>query len=348
MLSRPSSLSRRLPQLFAGALAICWLAPASGLAEEVLVDGIAAQVGTEIVLLSEVHALAKPVEDRMRAAGAPETQVKAMHADALERLIEAKLVEGVVRRLELEATDSEIDAAVRGIAQDNGISIEQLQRSVTDHGLDIEEYRGKIKSEIERSKVLNAMVRSRVRVEPTEVEALFQERYGEQRDGGEQVHLRHIMVGFGNDSTRTPQIACTIARDAERKIKGGEINFPDMARRVTDMSPEKAGDLGWLHADDMAAWMRDAVNKMQPGDVSDVIETSFGCNLLQLVERRSHKAVDLASVEQELIAELSGQRMEQEYITWLDTLAKQTYVSRKGLYSESQRIEAITGGDGEQ
>jgi peptidyl-prolyl cis-trans isomerase SurA len=324
------------------------LAPGRAGAEEVLVDGIAAQVGTEIVLLSEVQALAKPVEDRMRAAGAPATQVQAMHADALERLIEAKLVEGVVRRLELEATDAEIDAAVSGIAQDNGLTLEQLQRSVADHGLDIEEYRGKIKSEIERSKVLNAMVRSRVRVEPSEVEALFEERYGEQHTGGEQVHLRHIMVGFGGTTVRTPQSACVIAREAERKIKGGEINFADMARRVTDMSPEKAGDLGWLHADDMAAWMRKAIEGMQPGDVSDVIETGFGCNLLQLVERRSHRAVTIEDVEQQLIGELSGQKMEQEYIAWLDTIAQQTYVSRKGLYSETQRIEAITGGDKEQ
>jgi len=336
-----------LAPLLGAVLLLLGSGPASA-AEEVLVDGIAAQVGTEIVLLSEVQALAKPVEDRMRAAGAPENQIQAMHADALERLIESKLVEAVVRRLELDATDAEIDTAVMGIAQDNGLTIDQLQRSVADHGLDIEEYRLKIKSEIERSKVLNAMVRSRVRVEPSEIEGLYQERYGEQREGGEEVHLRHIMVGFGGNSMRTPESACVIAREAERKIKGGEINFPDMARRATDMNPERAGELGWLHMDDMAMWMRKGIADLQPGDVSEVIETPFGCNLLQLVERRANRVIGFDEVEQELVAELSGQKMEQEYITWLDTIAKQTYVSRKGLYSETKRIEAITGGDEER
>ena len=36
--------------------------------------------------------------------------------------------------------------------------------------------------------------------------------------------------------------------------------------------------------------------------------------------------------------------MEKEYINWLDTLRKQTFISRKGLYSETGRIEEITGG----
>ena len=43
--------------------------PAS--AAEQLVEGIAAQVGDEIVLASEVMEIAASVEQRMRAAGAP-------------------------------------------------------------------------------------------------------------------------------------------------------------------------------------------------------------------------------------------------------------------------------------
>ena len=49
-----------------GALALA--IPASG---EELVDGIAAQVGSEIVLISEVRQLSDPVVQNMRAAGAP-------------------------------------------------------------------------------------------------------------------------------------------------------------------------------------------------------------------------------------------------------------------------------------
>jgi peptidyl-prolyl cis-trans isomerase SurA len=311
--------------------------PAPVAAEEQLLDGIAAQVGAEIVLISEVQELARPVEERMRAGGAPEAQIRNMYAEALERLIEGKLIETVVVRFELQATEGEVDAAIMGIAQDTGLTVEQLQRSVESHGLSIEEYRSKLKGEIERSKVLNAMVRSRVRVDIEEVRRAYEDRFGEQPEGGEEVHLRHILVAIGGESGRTPATACSIARDAESRIRDGQIAFADMARRTTDMNPQAAGELGWLFVADLAPWMAGPVARMQPGDVSGVIETGFGCNLLQLVERRSFRPVTFEEAEETLTAELSQQKMDKEYLDWLETLRKQTFVSRKGLYAEGRR-----------
>jgi len=332
MMRQAIGLERGRGYLLGVALAGLIAFPAG--AEPVLLDGIAAQVGTEIVLLSEVQELARPVEDRMRKAGAPEAEIRAMQSDALERLIEAKLIEAVVRRLELQASDAEIDNAITGIAQDTGLTLEQLQSSVESHGLTMAEYRQKIKGEIERSKVLNAMVRSRIRIQPSEVEALFAERYGAQRGGGEEVHLRHILVAFGQEVMRDQRTACVIAQDAARKIQAGEIGFQDMARRVTDMNPERAGELGWLHADELAGWMAPVVARLEPGQTSDVIETPFGCNLLQLVERRGFKPVTFEEVEAQLSQELMNRKMDQEYLSWLETLRKQTYVSRKGVFAE--------------
>lgn len=331
-------------RLIAPLLLATALSPPAAVAEEVLLDGIAAQVGSEIVLLSEVQELARPVEDRMRAGGVGEAEIRNMHSDALERLIEAKLIEGVVHRLEFDATEAEVDNAIRGIAQDTGLTTEQLKRSVESHGLTVAEYREKIRGEIERSKVLNAMVRSRIRVEPEEVRAVYEERFGEQKSGGTEVHLRHILVAIGNDSMRDERMACLIAEDARQKIVAGEIDFPDMARRVTDMNPQAAGELGWFHVDDLAPWMVPSLTRLQPGETSEVIPTAFGCNLLQLVDRRTFERVTLEDAEPAIVDEISRKKMDKEYLEWLETLRRNTYVARKGLYSEGGRVEEIVGG----
>jgi len=344
---RSAEARRRGPIFGLAVLAAALLVapPGAGRAAEVMVDGIAAQVGSEIVLLSEVQELARPIEERMRAAGVSEDEIRSMHADALERLIEAKLIESVVARLELEATEGEIDNAIRGIAEDNGLTPEQLQRSVESHGLTVVEYRRKLKGEIERSKVINTMVRAQVRVSPEEVRAAYEERFGDQQTrSGEEVHLRHILVGAGGQSSRDIGTACAIAADAERKVKAGEIDFGEMARRVTDMNPQAAGELGWLHVEDLAPWMSGALANMQPGEVSDVIETGFGCNLLELVERRTFKPVTFEEAEPTLVNELSRRKMDKEYLEWLEDLRKQTFVARKGLYAEGSGTDARSGG----
>ena len=172
-------------------------APTGWASSEKLLDGVAAQVGDEIVLVSEVNEMTGPMEKRMRDAGAPEAQINNMHREALERLIDERLIANMVTRLEMGASEDEISQAVEGIAQGNGLTAAQLRASVENHGLTMQEYRAKLKGEIERNKIIGAMVNDRVRVTPEEIQALFEERYGDQKQGGEEVRLRHILVGVG-------------------------------------------------------------------------------------------------------------------------------------------------------
>ena len=210
------------------------LAPTRGAhAEERLVEGIAAQVGAEIVLASEVLEMTAPLEARMKEAGAPATEIRRIRRDALERLIEGKLLSSVVDRLELGADREEVVSAIGAIAAENGMSIEQLLTSVTSHGLTLEEYRDKIKGEIERSKVLNAMVRSRIQVEMEEVQALFDERFGSQPQGGEEVYVRHIVVMPDGRSASNANEACRLVGEARAEIAAGTKDFPDVAARWT-------------------------------------------------------------------------------------------------------------------
>ena len=301
-------------------------------AAEQLVEGIAAQVGAEIVLASEVLEMSGPIEERMRAAGAPEQEIQTLRRDALERLIESKLLTAVVDRLELNADREEIDAAVEAIAGENGLTIEQLLKSITSHGLTIDEYRDKIRGEIERGKVLNAMVRSRVQVEAKEVEALFQERFGNQPEGGEEVYVRHLVVVPEGRSATTARQACQLVAEARSEIASGTSEFAALAQRYSDMNAERGGDLGWIHRKDLAAWMSDRVDGMQPGDLSSVIEMPFGCNLLQLVDRRQFEPITFEKAAPQLQNYLFNQKTEEEYSKWLDVLRGQTYIDRKGAF----------------
>jgi peptidyl-prolyl cis-trans isomerase SurA len=298
-----------------------------------MIEGIAAQVGNEIILSSEVYELSAPVEERLREAGLPSTEIARIRSEALDRLIEGHLLSSVVDRLELGADREEVDSAINAIAQENGISLEQLLASIESHGLSIEEYRDKIRKEIERSKVVNAMVRSRVQISDEEVMALYEEEFGNQRSGGEEVHLRHILVMAGEGNDRSQADACEIAGSARIEIETGTTTFPAIAQSISDMLPERGGDLGWMHQSDLAAWMADTVNEMQPGEVSPVVEMPFGCNLLELVERREFQPIDFEQAKPQLQNQIFQQKTEIEYGKWLDVLRTQTYIERKGAFA---------------
>jgi peptidyl-prolyl cis-trans isomerase SurA len=319
------------------ALAVVLSAVPGARAAEELLDGIAAQVGSDVVLVSEVTRVTAPMEDQLRKAGATDRDINMVRVDMLERLIERRLVEQVVRRMELQASDAEVDQAVAAIAAENNITLDQLRESLESHGVTFESYREKIRGEIQRSKILNGMVRSKVKVEDEQVRALYEQRYGSQRQGGEEMHLRHLVVTGGEEAPRSHEQACEQVRAAHERIQAGEA-FGDLARELSENNPAAGGDVGWVHEQDIAKWMADAVRGLEAGQVSAVIEMPFGCNLFQVVERRGFQPLSYEQAEQQLYAELFNRALETEYEKWIDEIRSHTYIERKGIFAEAARL----------
>lgn len=320
--------------------ALLLLAPGIASAEEV-VDGIAAQVGNDIVLVSEVTQLTAAAEKQVRAAGGGDADVARIRSDVLERLIERRLLEQVVKKAELDATDAEVQSAVEGIAKDNHLTLDQLKRSVEGGGLSWDAYRERIRGEIQRAKVVNGMVRSHVRVEDKEVHALYEQRYAHQAQGGVEYHLRHILVTFGEATKRDEATACGQVQKALGRIRAGE-SFTDVARELSEMNPEQGGDVGWVPAQNLASWMGPVVTSLEPGHTSDVVRMPFGCNLFQLVDKRDYKPLTWEQARDPLRAELFDKKTEEEYEKFMDKLRAQTYIERKGVFATT-RLSATPG-----
>lgn len=328
-LRRTSSLALAL----APALALASAAPAT----ERLVDGIAAQVGSQIVLLSEVLRTVAPQEAALRAAGAPRSEIAKLRADGLEQAIESRLIQNVVKQSELYASDAEVDETIQRIADENGLTMEQLQASVVFHGLSIPEYRQQIKADLERRNVVNAVVGQNVKVEEDEVRALYEERFADQPQGGTAVHVRQLLISYGGMSRRDPETACAEAEAARQRVLGGE-SFEKVASEVSEVAPKDGGDIGWLHLDTVAPWMSEALAPLEPGGTSDVLQLPFGCSLLHLVEQREFEPISFENAKDHLASELWERKVDEAYREWIEELRDHTYIDRRGYFAEAARF----------
>ena len=310
------------------------LALAAPIHGEEFVDGIAAQVGTDIVLASEVERFAAPVEAKMHESGAPQYEIVKMRAEILERMIERRLIEQAVRRIEIDASEAEIDNAIAAIAQETGLTMDQLQRTVEAKGMTYETYRDQIRGEIQRQKLVGGAIRSRVRVEDEEISALYEKRYADQPEGGEEVRLRHILVPFGEGTNATEKGACARAEAARQRVNAGE-SFAEVARDTSAINAQLGGDVGWVHSATLAAWMADSVAKLGAGQMSPVLRMPFGCNVLYLVQRREFEPKTFEAAAPELHAEIFEAKMAEEYTAFLEKLREQTYIERKGVFADA-------------
>jgi peptidyl-prolyl cis-trans isomerase SurA len=329
-----------LALLCAGAPAFAQEAPARATpaASGVLVDGLAAQVGTEVVLVSEVDRVAAPIVVKMREQGGTDQDVALLRNDILEKLIERKLILLVAKRAEIEATEFEIDDAINGIAQENQMTPDELRASVVEQGLGWDEYRRKIGEEIVQQKVLGGMVRSRAKVEEAQIRKLYDQRYGAMPAAGTaELHLAHMAAGADDGKRASEVAACEKIQRGLARVKNGE-DFDKVASQISMTAP----DLGWLPQHSLAPWMQQAVGSLEPGQVSGVIQVPGGCAVLKLVERRSVEALSYEQAKGPLRSLLAEQAFQEEYVRFIARLRKQTYVEKKGAFAQVTQLDVAS------
>ena len=132
--------------------------------------------------------------------------------------------------------------------------------------------------------------------DPERVRARYEAQIGDFRRP-EEVRARHIL--FAGDGARER------AAQARAEIAGG-ADFEALARERSEDSAtrERAGDLGWFPRGLMVEGFDDAAFSLDPGELSDPVETEFGVHLVRVEERREALDTPFEAVRESLAREI--------------------------------------------
>ena len=113
------------------------------------------------------------------------------------------------------------------------------------------------------------------------------EQKGGQTHQVTQTQARHILIKTTiiNDNKRVIKHLNQI----RSRIINGE-DFATMAKAYSEdtSSATKGGDLGWTKPGTMVPPFEEAMDKLQPGEISEVVQTSFGFHIIEVLGRRTH------------------------------------------------------------
>ena len=125
------------------------------------------------------------------------------------------------------------------------------------------------------------------------LDAVISEKYLRELydQSGTELNARHILLQFEGTSrsrsNRSKAEALAIMGQINNRLSKGE-SFADLASEFTDdpTGKDNGGDLGWFGWGKMVGPFQDAAFKLKPGEVSGVVETSFGYHIIKLEAKR--------------------------------------------------------------
>lgn len=139
-----------------------------------------------------------------------------------------------------------------------------------------------------------------------------------------QTHARHILLKVG--ANQSERVARDRAADMRRRILAKQADFETLARENSqDESAAQGGDLGWVSPGQFVPEFEQAMNNLDPGQISPPIVTRFGVHLIR-VDERSERT--LSSDEQRQLARniLREKKAQESFDTWAREVRGRSYI----------------------
>ena len=233
-----------------------------------------------------------------------------LRKEAMDEMIEQELVRQAAEAKGIEVSADEVEQAIVEIRKPFK-SADEFERRIQSEGFTEQGYREHVERMLAAKKYLDDIRLGVAEVGDEELEQYY--RDNEYRlTFPEQVRVRHILLTWKPMGTTDDRAAIRKQMiPILERARAGE-DFAELAREFSDdyATKHNGGDTGLFKRGEMAPTFEAVAFALQPGEISQPVETSFGVHILRLVERREPYLLPLDEIREQLRDHVLGERME--------------------------------------
>jgi peptidyl-prolyl cis-trans isomerase C len=291
---------------------------------------VAVTVNGNVITETEVDEKMAPILQRAAMRMDPNSikmYKSRIRGQVLEGMIMEKLLDEQAAKAGITVTESDVNDKIAELTAKQGITAANLGSILQMQGISMEQFRSQMKKTITYEKLMETAAGG-TDVNDADALAYYEENKADFNTP-EQVQASHILIKVEPSATEEEKAAAKEkAEKLLEQVKGG-ADFAELAKENSDCpSKSKGGDLGYFGKGQMVKEFEDAAFGMQPGDVSDVVETQFGYHIIKLTDHKKAGLTPFADVKEDIIENLKQNKQRQvftEYIKKLRTEANIVY-----------------------
>lgn len=268
---------------------------------------VVARVNGEDVAKADFDRLLKQMETQAGQA------VPAARRDEIYRAVVDQLVtytalvqETRARGVEVsEAEAKEVSDARLGELRKQMPDEAAFKKALAERNMTVERLRADIRKDLAINKMLEAALSGAAAVTDADVKDF----YDKNPDEFTGVRASHILIKTEGLDDASKKTARATIDDVLKQAKAGG-DFGELAKKhSSDGSAQQGGDLGFFTKGRMVPEFSNAAFKLQPGQISDVVETQFGYHIIKVTER---KDVPIAEASEKIRGFLASRKRDEQ------------------------------------
>jgi peptidyl-prolyl cis-trans isomerase C len=236
---------------------------------------------------------------------------------AKENLIRTELLYQLARKDPVADLDQRVNEQYNqireGLADDAEWQEALAAQGLTEDGL---------REQLRRAVLIDAFIEDQVasKIEITEAQARsFYDQYPEAFQMPESMRASHILIGVEpGEPADARDGAKQKANELLVQVRSG-ADFADLAKaESTCPSAEQGGDLGDFQRGQMVAPFEEAAFALEPGEVSEVVESPFGYHIIKATGRSPAEVIPFEEVEERIVSQLKMREIQQQVLAKVD------------------------------
>lgn len=295
-----------------------------------VVDCVVAVVNDEVISLYELRQEFAPYRQRIKSMNYPPEKEKEVlskiQSEMLDKLIDKKLTNQEVKRLEISVADEEVENTFDRIKTSRGYSDEVFIKALAKENLTAGEYRKQLKEQLLRAKLINLEVKSKVVITDEDVRTYYENHkdiYGAEKS----FHLRNIIVRVPRSAAEgEKRAALGRMKKILEKLQAGE-SFQSLAERYSESTLAKdGGDLGFFKLGDLSPQLQEALSGLKSGAYTPILDTDQGYQIFYVQEIKTIGGKTLEEASPEIEQKLYKKIVDNKFQTWLESLRSRSHI----------------------
>jgi peptidyl-prolyl cis-trans isomerase C len=285
-------------------------APAPAKPVPAVVPDVIADCNGDKIAKAEFENAVRAVEQRA-GGSVPAEKRDEIYRGVLDDLVAYRLLKQEVASRQMTVSDAEVDQRIGAFKQQMG-SEANFRAALQAQQITEAKLREDARTDLLVNKLLEQEVNQKILVKPSDISTYY-EKNPERFQQSESVRAAHILVLVpqgADDKTRAA--ARARAETALKAAKAGQ-DFAQLARRYSnDASAQRGGDLGFLPKGQMVPAFEAAAFALEPGQVSDLVETQFGYHVIKALEKRPARQIPFVEAAAQIEQFLEQQQRQEK------------------------------------